>query len=177
MGDVPILRRNVKEEEIRYRAAISENTFYKIGGAINFINERAYLVRDLFANGRYASFGMPQTSIDGFVFFEYDVELLSVWCFNKTAGSGGFTEFDLKRYTAPGGVGTSIFSTTPKIYATTGNNQWVNTAGIVTATPPNVQGVLSVVNLNAGDALGFDILTAQSGNPKDAGVVIHFRPR
>lgn len=177
MGDVPLLRRNVKEEEIRYRAAVSENTFYKMGGAINFINDRAYLVRDLFANGRYSSFGMPQTSIDGFVFFEYDVEILSVWSFNKNAGSGAFTEFDLKRFTSPGGSGSSIFSVTPKIYASTGNNQWVNTAGIVTAVAPNIQGTLSTTSLDAGDALGFDILQAQGGSPRNAGMTIHFRPR
>lgn len=177
MADISPLRKNIKEEEVRYRAAISESTFFKMGGAINFINERAYLVRDLFANGDYWAVGAPQEGVDGLVFFEYDIEIVSVWCFNKVAGTGGYTEFDLKRYTTPGGSGTSIFSVTPKIYASTGNMQWVSTKASFTPATPNEKGVLSLTQLDEGDALSFDILSVQSGNPRDCGVVIHFRPR
>lgn len=70
-------------------------------------------------NGEYGTLSFPQTYIDSSLFTQYPITIISAWIYNGTTGSAGITEFDLKYATGPGQSFSSIFSTTPKIAATT----------------------------------------------------------
>lgn len=175
MGDVAVSRRNIKEEEVRYRAAVSESTGFKIAGAINFINTYQYNTKDFFLNGEYGIATVPATALDGLYVFPFNVEIFDAAMFNLVAGSGGTTELDVKIATAPGGAFASIFSTTPKIAATAGAAAWVKTGGSGTGlTAPVISG--GVLQVAAGSAIRLDLIQKQTGSPKNCGINIFFRP-
>lgn len=180
MADLDPERKNIQVEETRFKYAVSESWAQKIGKSINFINDKQHSEKQFFLNGRYAAADIPFLGADGLCIFNYDAEILNVYAFNLEAGGGGTTELDIKRTTASGGAFTSIFSTTPKIASTAGNWAYVGIGDSGTGlTAP----VFASVNDNdcfevdAGDALRFDILTAQSDRPRSCGVIVHYRPR
>lgn len=170
------VRRYVDELEIKYRAAVSESTFSKIGSAINFILHRTHEKKDFFLNGRYGVASVPALGVDGVCIFEFDAEIFAVYMFNHVAGSSGTTELDVKKQATSGGAYSTIFSTTPKItsaagnYARIGTGETVSgcTAPVLTSTP---------LNVSAGEALRLDLISAQGGVPENCGIVIHYRPR
>lgn len=174
MTDLASARKMIQQEETIFRYGVSESFAQKLGAAVNFINTRQYSEKQFFANGTYGRVAMPQTGIDGLTVFEFAAEIIGVWAFRLTAGSGGTTELDIKRATAPGGAFTSIFSTTPKFTPTAGNNAWIGLGETLSgATAP----VLASANVDAGDALRFDIIQDETGDPRNCGVLIHYRPR
>ena len=174
MTDVADERRLIQVEESRFKFAVSESMIQKIAGSTNFILNRNHQEKQFFANGVYNGYGLPQTFVDGFTFFQYDAEIIDVWAYVQTAGSSGTTELDIKYATTPGGVFTSIFSTTPKITSAAGSNVWVNVGSVLANTTAPV---LAVTDVDAGWALRFDIIDAQAGSVYSTGVVVHYRPR
>lgn len=179
MSDITPVRKNIQVEETRFRFAVAESAQQKIGGSVNFINDFQYSDKQWFINGNYSLMPMPQTFVDGLTFFQYDAFIIDVWMFIEMAGNAGITELDLKRATTPGGSFTSIFTTTPKINAAAGDAIWIHVgSSIANTTAP----VLSLTNVNAGDALRLDIIqtqtnTSTTGLPAGAGIVLHHRPR
>ena len=166
----------IQVEETDYKSAASEAFVKKLGKSVNFINTNQYDTKDFFLNGRYNIATMPQTAVDGLYIFPYDVEIFNAYAFNIVAGSSGTTELDIKRLTASGGTGTSIFSTTPKIAYTAGDNAYVGVGETGTGlTAPILSS--SPFNISAGDAIYCDIIQAQGGNPENCGILVYFRPR
>jgi hypothetical protein len=174
MAELTALRRNIQIEEARFRFAVSESWAQKLGGSINFINNYHHAVKEWNINGVYGAMSLPFLGIDGFHPVLYDLEILSIFMFCQTAGSGGTTEIDIKKGTTSGGSFSTIFSTTPKIASTAGSNSWIQTGGSGSGlTAP----VLISSNLSAGDVLRCDLVAAQSGEPNGTGLVILHRPR
>jgi len=180
MTDIPVSRTNIQIEGSQFRSAVSEFLIQSVGAGINFINNRQHSEKQFFLNGRYGSLPTPFLGVDGLTVWEFDAEIINIWMFILEAGSGGTTELDLKIATTPGGAFTSIFSTTPKATSATSNFSWIGIGDTVTGmTAP----VFSTVNangyyeVNAGDALRFDILSNQSGTPRSTGLLCHYRPR
>lgn len=163
-------------EGARFRSANSEELIQRLGGSINFVNERQYEVRDFIANGQYGAVPTyPIIANDGLSFFKFDVEIIDAWAWVQYAGASGTTELDLKYATTPGGAFNSIFSTTPKIQAAAGNFVWVHLGSVVANTTAPV---ISVPNIDAGWAVRMDIITGQTGTAVNgAGLQIHYRPR
>jgi hypothetical protein len=165
----------IDQLEVKYRAAVSEATFSKIGSMINFIGHRTHEKKDFFINGPYKN-GAGTLGADGICIFEFDAEIFAVYMFNNIAGSGGTTELDIKKQATSGGAYSTIFSTTPKIASTAGNWARVGTgesgtgltAPVLTSTP---------LNVSEGEALRLDIISVQTGNPQNCGIIIHYRPR
>lgn len=174
MSDVTPLKRNIQVEESRFKFAVSESMIQKTAGSINFINYYQHSEKQFFANGKYNLAGFPQTTVDGFTFFQYNAEIIDAWMYIQTAGSSGTTELDVKYASTPGGAFTSIFSTTPKISYAAGDNVWIHVgSALANTTAP----VLSTTNVDAGWALKFDIVQGQSGSAIGTGIVLHYKPR
>lgn len=177
MTDISPARSNIQIEEVRYRAAVSEGTFTRIGSSINHINTFQYDTKSFFLNGDYAiSVAIGSTiGVDGLYVIPFNCEVFQVAMFNLVAGSSGTTTLDVKRATASGGAFTTIFSTTPKIQSTAGNNAYIRTGGagvgltapILTTTP---------FQLSAGHALRLDIIGVQGGTPQNCGLILYMRP-
>lgn len=175
MAEITGVKRYIDELEIKYRAAVSESTFTKIGAMINFLGRKTHEKKDFFLNGPYA-IGAGDNGLDGLCIFEFDAEIFAVYMFNHVAGSSGTTELDVKKQTTSGGAYSTIFSTTPKItsaagnYARVGTGETVSgcTAPVLTSTP---------LNVSAGEALRLDLISAQGGSPQNCGIIIHYRPR
>lgn len=172
MAIVAPLKKFIQEAEVKYRAAVSESTWRKITGSINFINSYHHETKQFFLNGSYW-IGTGDTFADGINVFEYDAEIINVWTFNVTNGTSGTTELDLKVKPKTGGSFTSIFSTTPKITTASAGFVHFGVGDTVTGcTAP----VLSTVNVNAGDAVRIDIIQAMT-DAQNCGLLIHYRPR
>lgn len=176
MADISPERKNIQVEEIAFRAAVSEAAGYRMGAAINFINQRQHSEKQFFLNGRYGIVSPPTLGVDGLIVFEFDAIIFNVIMFNLVKGSGGTTELDLKKCSTPGGSFASIFGVTPKISSAAANNVWIGIGGSVTGcTAPVFDTGANLVN--AGDALRCDVLGVQSGNPENCGLIVHYRPR
>ena len=182
MSEITPARQNIFEQETRYRAAVSEATKTKIGGSINFINERQYDQKAFFLNGPYrvaVNIGSTE-AVDGLMPFLFPVELVGVWMFNLVSGSSSNTQLDVRRRTSPGGTSTSIFSTRPRITSAASNFAYVGRrltdnsvlGGGTGMTAP----VLSQTEFNAGDVLTLDIVSAMPG-AENAGLILQLRPR
>lgn len=171
------LKKFIYEEEIKFKAAISESTWFKIGGAINFILHKNHQEKQFFANGLYSAYPMPFSFTDGITVFNFDAEIFNVYAFNLDAGSAGDTELDIKLRPQAGGTWDSIFTTTPKINYLTGGPTWVGIGDVISnTTAPVLTSGSNPLSVNKGDALRMDIIQAQTG-ASSCGMLVHYRPR
>lgn len=174
MALVSDLKKFIDQLEIKYRAGVSESTFTKIAGMINFLGHRMHSEKMFFLNGPYPSFGL-QNGVDGLAVFEFDAEIFNVWMFNLVAGSAGTTELDIKLKPFSSGSFTSIFSTTPKITSAAAANTWIGVGDtVIGATAPVLTS--SPLLVNAKDAIRLDKITSMTG-AENAGIIVHYRPR
>lgn len=174
---IPDLRKFIVGLEVKNAASVSEATWRKIGGMINFLGHRTHQEKAFHINGVYSlGLPLPIEGIDGLAFFEYDAEIFNVWTYNIVAGVSGITELDIKVKPKLSGSFTSIFSTTPKIAPTAGNNVTFEIGDVGTGITAPVLNGGTPFNVNAGDAIKLDLIsTMQAG--EHCGIVIHFRPR
>jgi hypothetical protein len=179
MVDLAAERAMIQEEETRFKAAVSEAVMQKFGKLGNFINTRQYDTKAFFLNGRYGQSTVPLHGIDGAYIFPFDATIFNVYIFNLVAGSSGTTELDVKRVTASGGAGSTIFSTTPKIAATAGANAYVGVGGSgVGLTAPIFTGASTTTfDVDADDMIYVSMIQKQAGNPENSGLLVCFRPR
>jgi hypothetical protein len=182
MTNIVGARKNIQEEEVRYKSSVSEAVGFKLGASINFINERQYDTKAFYLNGPYWTRGAPQYAVDGAICILFDCEIVGCAMFNMIAGTSGTTTLDIRRYTAsntPSG-GASIFSTKPSISYNAGNYAFVFKRFSDNQTLENPSWttlpVLSTTNLDAGDMLVADLLTTQNG-AENCGVILFVRPR
>lgn len=172
------LRKFIVQLEVKNAASVSEATWQKIAGMINFLGHRSHQEKNFQINGNYGMLqGLyPINAIDGLAFFEFDAEIFNVWVYNIVAGTSGITELDLKIKPKLSGSFTSIFSTTPKIAPSAGNDKFFEVGDVATGiTAPVLNGGVPF-NVNKGDAIRLDLISAMVA-AEHCGVVIHFRPR
>lgn len=176
---VPDLRKFIVGLEIKNAASVSEATWRKIAGMINFIGHRTHQEKTFPVNGNYSLLPLasyPIEAIDGLVFFEFDAEIFNVWVYNIKAGTSGITELDLKVKPKGSGSFTSIFSTTPKIAPSAGDEAWFEIGDVATGITAPVLNGGTPFNVNRGDAIRLDLIQGMAAG-EHCGVVIHFRPR
>jgi hypothetical protein len=174
MSDISPVRKNIQVEETRFRAAVSEAFSQKVGSSVNFINTYQKYDKAWFINGKYNLLLIPFDAIDGIFVLPDNALITNAMMFVRQAGSGGSTQLDIKYATAPGGAWTSIFSTPPAITNSAGNYAWCYTgSAFANTTAP----VLDVTELEAGWALRCDILAAQTGDARGAGLTLYMQPR
>lgn len=174
MGIIGDLKKFIYEEEVRYRSAISESTWFKIAGAINFILNRNHQEKAFYVNGEYSEVATPHIFEDGIAIFNFDAEIINAYAFNLVSGTSGDTELDIKIKPQLSGSWTSIFTTKPKINFAAGE-AWI---GIGDTVPNCVAPVLTSfpLQVNKGDAIRLDMLQAQVGG-QNCGLLVHYRPR
>lgn len=173
MTDLPPSRKYVQTEESRFRSAVSESLAQKIGSSINFINSNQKYDKIFVVNGQYNLLSLPFPGIDGIFVLPDNAEITNAEMYIRIAGSGGDTILDIKYATTPGGSWTSIFSTLPSINYSSGNFSWCYTGS---SFPNTTAPVLGTTLLQAGWALRCDIISAQSGAAKGAGIAVYMRP-
>ena len=177
MSDLPPLKRNIQIEEARFRFSVSESLFQKVGQSLNFVNDRQHSEKEFFLNGLYAG-AVGTTAIDGAMFFQFDAQIIDVFMWSRTQGSGGTTELDIKVKSSPtGGSWNSIFTTTPKFTSGAGVQTWNSTT---IANPGSTQPILNTTftdTITAGTAMRMDLVQAMSGTPRNAAIVVHYKPR
>ncbi|MEM4379076.1 MAG: hypothetical protein QXL01_00115, partial [Thermoplasmatales archaeon] len=139
MPKIPPQRADIFEEEVRFRASVSEFVGNKIGASVNFINERQIYDKQFFLNGPYSIFSPPLLGVDGGLGLLFDAEIVGVLFFNLVKGTSGFTRFDVRRFTGPNSPpgGTSIFSVKPELASSQPQNAYaiknfVTTTNVVT---------------------------------------------
>jgi hypothetical protein len=172
------VKKYIFAEEVNRNAGVNQSTWRKIGGMINFIGHRVHEVKRFTINGTYGQLSGPSypvNFVDGVHVFEFDAEIFNVWTYQAIQGASGQTELDLKKAVYGSNTWASIFTTTPKILpsAAAGIRFKIGDvqSGIVA---PVMTG--SVVNVNAGDAIRMDLITAMP-DANQAGMIVHFRPR
>jgi len=177
MADLTPARRNIQIEETQYRAGVTEGTFSRMGQSINFINERQYDTRSWVVNGPYSLFQTGVVGIDLFFAIPFNITIFDVVLYNKKGGDSGTTTVDLHRYTAPGVDAGTIFTTKPAISSAAVDFAYVGTlANGIGGGTGMTRPVLNVTDLNAGDALRFDIDTVMT-NAYDLGLSLYYKPR
>lgn len=173
---VPDLKKFIVGLEVKNAAAVSESTWRKIAGMINFIGHRTHQEKAFPVNGSYGMLTTyPINAIDGYAFFEYDAEIFNVWVYSIVPGTSGTTELDIKVKPKLSGSFTSIFTTTPKVTSAAAAESFfcVGDTGTGITAPVLVGGSY---NVNAGDGIRLDVISAMAG-AEHCGVVVHFRPR
>lgn len=168
MSDLAPERSIIQLEQVVTRKPVSESLMQPFGAAVNKIQLQLAPPIEFFANGAYRG-GLGRVRIETFR-FPFNGYITKVTLFSGDAGLSGTTEVDVLKFTAPGGVGTSIFTTTPKVSSAAASNVWIGigetvvgmTAPILSSSP-NPLGLA----VNAGDVLQMKILQAMGGNPKD----------
>lgn len=175
----------IQVEETKYKSAVSEFTWQKIGGAINFIN--SYQVMKLQfgivkadTNSGAATYGIITTPYTNFGFYEtfpYNATVVGAELYHGTAGSSGTTELDIKWAAAGSSSFATIFSTTPKVTSSAASEVFWDTFGNATAPTGCTVPVFSKTTFSAGDKLRCDILQKMGGSPNGFILDIYFRVR
>jgi len=178
MAKVTPARIDLQQEELSYRAAISEGTFTRMGSSVNFINERQAQPLTFFLNGPYQK-AAGQTGLEGLYVFHFDVEIVAVAVGNIVAGSGGTTTLDVHRLTSSGTDAGSIFSVKPSITTAAPNNAYA-ISNLIDATSQASAGItlptLSTTEFDKFDALRVDVDSTMT-QAENCFLIIHFRPR
>lgn len=180
MADLSSERLNIQAEEVVYKNSVSESMLTRVGKAINFVNTKQYDSKAWFLNGGYDFASLPQTGVDGAYICWTDMEIVGVAMYNLVAGSAGTLELDIKKHTSSGGAGSTIFSTTPKLVYSSGNNSFLFydflNATAVESPAGCTQPVLVSTSLSQGDMLTCDFIQKQTAG-ESAGLIILMRPR
>lgn len=183
MAEITAARYNIQVEEVQYSAAVSESTFNKIGGAINFINNKQYkhfefgFIKAISSSGSptYNVFTAP-LDISDLETFPHAAEIIGITFQHNTSGSSGTTELDIRWAASNSGTFASIFSTTPKVTSAAATDVQFDTFGNATTPSGCTVPVLSKTTFAAGDVLKCRAVSIQGGFPNGFTMRIYFRP-
>lgn len=152
----------IREEDVEYKRAVSENILTRVGASINYLLENTDYYRFGVVGASYDSLSAyPYTFTEGTEIVATARTILAVKVFNQTSGTSGTTEFRIERQLAAGGSWDNIFSVNCSISNTAADELFFDTSdsGISGVTVP----VLSITSLAAGDRLRFVLISAATG--------------
>jgi hypothetical protein len=179
MAEISGARVLITEEEMITGAAASEGAMNHVGGSLNLVLNNEVACYRWTMNGPYFNGGSPQTKVDGEYILMRPMTLVGVHMYNQVAGASGTLELDVLRLPSGGGS-ASIFSTTPKLVYTSGNDSTMFRDFVSGTTPWNPAGctvpVLAISDFNTHDKLVLNIQQIQSGG-QNAGLALYFRLR
>lgn len=181
MSDVIEERINIQDEETDFESAISEGTLQRVAASINFINKRQYIEKRFSWNNELGAFQTDLSFSDGALMMAQDLEIIGYGMWLSQQGGTGDLEVDILRLQNSGDVGTSIFSTTPKLQAAAGSRAWITKVTVPTNFEKHpasgyVMGILSTTNLDQGDIIMAKLKSVPSLGV-DAGFSLFLRPR
>jgi len=156
----------IREEEVRYKAAISEATFTKMGASINYILERVQKSIEIDMTGYYYLSAITQNGYNGLRYFKRDVEITSYYLTNVISGTAGSISINFDVFDEAGFLLGDLFSIAPSISYLAGNNALIgrDVAGSTDINPgPNkIVGTLNYTTLLAGYSIKAKISTIQT---------------
>jgi len=172
----------IQNEEVRFRAPMSENTRTRMAASVNFINERQYDTYKWDANGRFSLFTIL-TSIDGRFGFLFDVEIIGYSLIIGTSGTSGTSTFDIHKFTGGDTDAGTIFSTKPAITSAAANGSQsiirLDPASDLQLPAGHTRGVFTgeptLPSFLAGEALEAQI-DAAAAEARNASLAIQYRP-
>jgi hypothetical protein len=192
MSDATPLRINLQDEEVKYRASVSEATLSRVASSVNFINYYQYkhfefgYLKALSNSGSptYNQYTPPAT-ISDVEPFPSNSQIVAIVLQHNVSGSGGTSELDIQWSTENSGTWASIFSTTPKAtssapsdsqFDTTYDDATSSWVSIATTPAGCTIPVLSKTMFNAGDRLRCRAVSHQAGTPNGFTMRIFYRP-
>jgi len=179
MAEISAARKNIQQEEAEYRAAVSEAFATKLGGSINFINDRQYDTHSFHLNGPIGLFTVAP-GLDGIFSFLFDAEITGFHYYIGDAGSASSIIVDIHRLTGGDTDAGSIFSTRPEISSAASDGSYTLRDELNSTTLSNPTGhtlaVLSTTQVNVGDALRMDLDQRGTGF-QNFNIAVMYRPR
>lgn len=155
----------IREEEVRYKAAVSEATFTKMGASINYILTKVKDKIEIDLTGYYFISDVSTKGYGGVRYFTNEVEILSYYLSNAQAGLSGSLAINFDVYDETGALLGNLFSTAPSINSLAGNNavigRDVENATDINAGPNKVVGVLNYTTFPAGYSIRSKITSIQ----------------
>jgi hypothetical protein len=112
----------IREEEVRYKAAVSEATFTKMGASINYILSRVQDKIEIDLTGYYFISDVSTKGYGGLRYFESETVITSYYLSNSQAGLSGSLAINFDVYDETGVLLGNLFTTPPSISYLAGNN-------------------------------------------------------
>lgn len=184
MTDLAGVRTILQEEEVKFKASVSEATFTRVAQASNFISQYQFDSKAWFLNGPYHVKGSSQFGVDGAYIAPFNMEIVGFAMYNLEAGTGSNPiELQIQRWTDSGVSDGEIFFIKPALFPAAGNNAYLAQLFLptpVTLVAPGsgfVEAELDTgLTVDQGHMLTLDITSAQDQG-RSAGLVLWMRPR
>lgn len=138
--------------------------------------KNGYITYEFKINGIYSNLNTPD-DYDGMCFFNFNAEIVNIWAYSETPGSGGTTTLDLRVATAPGGSFSSILSTKASFTSASAANSYVDANGVVSPGTGVTAPVLTSPNIAAGSAMKLFLNAAMTGTAANCGFIVQFKQR
>jgi hypothetical protein len=168
----------IQDEDVKFRASVSEAVGNKLGGSINFINNRQNDTHSWNLNGPYKR-GEGSQGTDGYFHCIFDMEITGFAYTSTKSGTSGTTSIDIHLLDGAGGDFGTIFSTLPSVDSTSADFSSTIYDVINSTTISNPTGhtlaVLMQTQFSAGDILRLD-LDSGMFDANNFQFVIYFRP-
>jgi len=155
----------IREEEVRYKAAISEATFTKMGASINYILTKVKDKIEIDLTGYYFISDISTKGYGGLRYFNKDVEVISYYLSNAQAGLSGSLAVNFDVYDETGTLLGNLFTTAPSISYLAGNNavigRDVENASDINAGANKVVGTINYTTFPAGYSIRSKVTAIQ----------------
>lgn len=168
----------IREEEVRYKAAISEATFTRIGASINYIILRSEKSIEVDLSGYYYLSSITQNGFGGMKYFKRESSITSYYLSNVITGSAGSLAINFDVFDETGLLLGDLFSVPPSISFAAGNNALigrdVDESQDINPGPNKVVGTLNFLTLPAGYSIKAKLTSVQT-NGANAYFELNFR--
>lgn len=179
MAEVTDSRQNIQIPDISFRASVSEAVGSKIGGSINFINNRQFDQHSWNLNGDFSVVAASEVG-DGVFICQENMEIVGYALYIGTNGSTGSSiTCDLHWISSNGTDNGTIFSNKPAIATSAADGSFThsNIRASDNETPTgHTLGVFSKTEFNRHDGIRLD-LDSSTGGASNLQLTIFFRPR
>ena len=114
MADIPSSRNVIQQEEVRYKASVSEATLTRIGASLNFVMDKIYTPLEFDWSGYYKVTSISD-GMNGRRYFKDTVDIYYYVLTNDVAGSSGTSSINFEVYDDTGALLGDLFSVAPSI--------------------------------------------------------------
>jgi len=172
-------RVNIQEEDVQFRSSVSEAVGNKLGGSINFVNNRQFDKHSWHLNGDFSVVTLADVN-DGVFVCQEDMEIVGYALYIDTNGTtDGPIIVDLHWRLTDGTDNGTIFTTRPEIAISASDNSCThsNTRATSNELPTgHTLGVFSKTEFDRHDLIKLE-LDQTSGGSQGLQLTIFFRPR
>lgn len=179
MADISDARSNIQIEDVQFKASVSEAVGNKIGGAVNFLNNRQFDCHNWNLNGDFSVVQASEVG-DGVFICQENMEIVGYALYIGTNGSTGSSIVPDLHWISPDGTDNgSVFTTKPEIGTSAADGSFTHSnirASDNEVPAGHTLGVFSKTNFDRHDGIRLDLDSA-SGGASNLQLTIYFRPR